>query len=132
MTHPHDIADDDDRLAQVEALIRDAADYVRPSRDLRPRALEAARDDRFTRRFSRAMRLTAMAAAIVGVAVSAAASWEAARRNRHEFSAGADQQALDKRAELHAARCGGLGWGLVEAFLDLREERTERLPASKE
>jgi len=41
--------DPDDSIAEVEALIRAAGNYVQPSEDLRPRVMEAVRSQRVER-----------------------------------------------------------------------------------
>ena len=110
----------DERFADVEALVHAAQEYVNASDDLRPRVLEAAKTVRNERRGKRWVRHAAIAAAIVSMAVSVSSSTS----GRLEI-VGVD--AVYQQAALNGSRSGGLGWGLVQTFSDLRERQSEKL-----
>src|SRR5688572_12325229 len=68
------LQDDFDSLGEfgeVEALVGRAKDYVRPSDDLRPRVLEAARRERSDRRIQSYLRAAAVVVLVLGVLAAA-------------------------------------------------------------
>jgi hypothetical protein len=117
----HDSAD------EVEAMLLAAGGYVRPADDLRPRVLEAARAQRRERRAQRWIRglaaavvLTAGGAALVDPLVAPTGERGIAWR-------GITSQSLFADAEERSDASGGLSWGVVDAFRELREEQREAL-----
>jgi hypothetical protein len=112
---------------EVEAILLAAGGYVRPTDDLRPRVLEAARLQRRERRarqwirgLAAAVVLTAGGAALVDPLVSSEGERGLAWR-------GVTSQTLYADAEARSIASGGLNWGIVDAFRDLREEQREAL-----
>jgi hypothetical protein len=118
----------DESMNEVEAAIRAAGQYVQPSRDLRPRVIEAARTNRTERKAQR--HLKHLAVFVVVLAVFAVSGRNALDRNQPHSSgmtAGADAERIYARAELGIAHGGDLGWALVEAFTELKHEQSEVL-----
>lgn len=109
-----------DRFAEIESLVASAGQYVQPSDDLRPRTLEAARTARAEQRGQQWVRHAAIAAAVVGLAISLRGTTE----TKPQLN---DSDAMYRQATLRASGVGGLGWGLVQAFTELREEQAEKL-----
>ena len=112
-------------LGDVEALVRAAGDYVQPSRDLRPRVLEAARLESGERQARRRISRLALCAALLAVITMSG-------MERPE-GPGMFQQITLVAAESHfdsetGARTGGdSGWALVEAYTELRRRQAEVL-----
>ena len=73
MTKPLDIREEPD---DVEALIRGAGQYVRPSEDLRPRVLESARAQSHARLTERRIWQASLAIALLGAIVTASGPWD--------------------------------------------------------
>ncbi len=114
-------------LGEVEALIHSAGRYVVASEDLRPRLLEAARAGR---QESRAQRRIRQAVLIVVLSMVSLPVGDR-RMGAHERAAAiGDPQRLNDQAAAKGMHCGGFGWGLVEAFIDLRREQSDRLDAA--
>jgi hypothetical protein len=115
-------------MNELEAAIRAAGQYVQPSRDLRPRVLEAARANHTERTAQR--HIKHLAILVLVIAVFAASGRNAIDRNRphpSDMTADADAQRIYARAELGIAHGGDLGWALVEAFTELKREQSEVL-----
>jgi hypothetical protein len=106
-------------LDDIEALLRSAEDYVRPSEDLRPRVLEAARAQRGEQRAVSWVRYAAIAAAAAGALIS----------STFEPGMAASMGALPVTT---VAQGGDFGWNLVESFTELRRRQAELLrPAQR-
>jgi hypothetical protein len=114
-------------FAPVEALIRAAGNYVRPSDDLRPRTLEAARRMRGIRRWNK--QIAALAAAVVVLAAcnvpgrfvpTDVASKTANATVMREF-----------QLRQQSAKSAGLNfnpaWDWFEAFWELRHQQADRI-----
>jgi hypothetical protein len=115
-------------MNEVETAIRAAGQYVQPSRDLRPRVLEAARTDRTERKAQRHIKHLAVLVLVLAVfAVSGRNSLDPNRPHSSDMTASADAQRIYARAELGIAHGGDLGWALVEAFTELKREQSEVL-----
>ena len=114
-------------FAPIEALVRASGGYVRPSDDLRPSTLEAARDSCSKRRWS--YRLAGVAAAVMVLAVCnvpgrfsspISESAVAPTMVKHEF-------------EIRHQAAKGLGfnfspaWAWYEAFLEVRKQQDRRV-----
>ncbi|TWU28060.1 hypothetical protein [Bythopirellula polymerisocia] len=112
-----------DRFAGLEESIRLAGNYIQPTDDLRPKTLEAARSASYQRRTN--WRAGAMIAAVLLVAIGQATNqfgWPvrrpiAATAINHEFAQ--RQQALERGINP--------GWGLYEAFCELRSKQANLL-----
>lgn len=118
-----------DPYEQIEALVRSAGGYVAPSDDLRPRVLETARMVRVEQRvqsgigrFARWVVILAIFANAVGEQLHVRQSPSAS----NPIMANADD--VFALAESRVVQ-GGLdvGWGLVEAFSDVRDRQAESL-----
>lgn len=115
-------------FGDVEALVRAAGDFVQASPDLRPRIVEAARTQRREIRARRLIRRLAVAVVLLAALTAAVGhqAKNAARSDELQLLA-ADSHAMYLRAEIHGAKAGGVGWGIVEAFRELRERQSEAL-----
>lgn len=111
-------------MAELEALVRNAAGYVRASDDLRPRLLETARSHRTERRAQGWIRKAAMI--VVLLTGLSAAIGQAVDRTvaGHELEITAiDAGRMHSRAVTYAAPSGDVAWGMVEAFSELRRRQ---------
>ena len=109
---------------EVEALVRAAGGYVRPSEDLRPRLLETARAESRERQahwriwqLALAIALLAAVATVFGARPGTAASFS--------------QGALRVQAEVRPAEGGAPGWRIVDSFTDLRRRQAALLRPGK-
>lgn len=119
---------DDDREAidTVESLIHAARGYVRPSDDLRPRTLEAAREARRQRRTNR--RFGGMTLGVVLFALCGIPHWNAdpGAEQLARASAVIRHYDVNEEAALRTLRAGfDPGWGFLEAFSELRRKQAE-------
>lgn len=109
----------------VEDLVRQAGGYVRPSDELRPRVIEAARAESSERRAQRRIWQAALALAVWGIISTATAG---PLSTDSPFSAGMlHAQAELRQADMHQAEIGAAGWGMVESFTDLRRRQADLL-----
>lgn len=114
-------------FAPIEALIRSAGNYVRPSDDLRPRTLEAARRKRGLRRWNK--QIAALAAAVVMLAVFNIPG----RFVPTDVASKTSEATVMREFELRqkSAKSAGLtfnpAWAWFEAFWELRNQQAERL-----
>lgn len=116
----HDSAD------VVEAMLLAAGDYVRPTDDLRPRVLEAARAEHRERRARTWIR--SLAAAVIVTACGATMFDSLASGDARGIARrGYDAQSLHAEAQARSMASGGFSWGVVDAFRDLREQQREAL-----
>jgi hypothetical protein len=112
-----------DPLDEVESLLRTAQHYVRPSEDLRPRVLEAARAERGERRTLLWMgQMAAFVALLVGLATSLL-DLPAATAVRTPITIQSLAPVLSKvePTVTHADP----SWGMVESFTELRRRQAE-------
>ncbi len=108
-------------FGEVESLIRASADYVQPSRDLRPRVLEAGRLENGE---WRARRLVGLFAALLMFFTVSAVEWiDASDTFRHLTLVASASHA----ASMRDARGSDSGWALVEAYTELRRRQAEVL-----
>jgi hypothetical protein len=111
----------------VEAMIRAAGKYVRPSDDLRPNTLEAARHARGKRRWNK--QIAALAAAVVLLAVCNVPG----RFVPTDVAAKTSKATVMREFELRqqSAKSAGLAfnpsWAWFEAFLELRNQQADRI-----
>ena len=114
----------------VEALVRAAGNYVRPSDDLRPRVLETARAESHERWAQRRIWQVALVVALLGVCSPSV-------RSRLEVAASPSGGALGAGAMARRAESGNdgwnsdgwntVGWNTVESFTDLRRRHAALL-----
>lgn len=108
--------------SDMEALVREAGGYVRPSEELRPRVLETARAEAGEHQARRRIWQVALAIALLGLLSSAATTrWDLASPLPgvlHLQPAG--QQAG-----------GDAGWSMVESFTDLRRRQAALLSLTR-
>lgn len=104
----------------VEALVRAACNYVRPSDDLRPRVLETARAESHQRWAQRRIWQVALVIALLGVCSTSV-------RSRMEVAAPPSRMALEAGAMARRAEIGNDGWNVVESFTDLRRRHAAML-----
>lgn len=115
-------------MNDLEAAICAAGQYVQPSRDLRPRVLEAARTNHTERKALRHIKHLAILVLVVAVfTVSGRNSLDPNRPRSSDMTASADAQGMYARAQLGIVHGGDLGWALVEAFTELKREQSEVL-----
>ncbi|WP_428306265.1 hypothetical protein [Lacipirellula sp.] len=117
----HSLSDWQQRYDDVEAMLKGAGDYVQPSDDLRPQVIEAARTIRGEQRGKRWVRRFAFAATILGAAVTLYIG------PGNQGLKGVDSDDLHRQAALKSSGAGSLGWGLVQALIDLRAQQAEQL-----
>jgi hypothetical protein len=109
----------------VEDLVRQAGGYVRPSEEMRPRVIEAARAESRERQAQRRIWQAALALAAWG-AISIATAGRFSTNS--SFSAGMlHAQAELRQADAHSAEIGAAGWGMVDSFTNLRRRQAELL-----
>jgi hypothetical protein len=112
------MVDSRDRFAEVERMIKSAARDVQPSADLRRRTLEAAQIARAERRGQQWVRHVAIAAAVVGLAISLRGTTETTRERL-------DAEAIDRPAALRSVGPAGLGRELVKSLADPQNDSAE-------
>ena len=114
-------------FAPVEAMIRAAGNYVRPSDDLRPSTLEAARHVRGKRRWKR--HLSAAAAAVVFLAICNVPGRFVATDVAEKTASATVTREFELRQQ--AAKSAGLtfnpSWAWFEAFWELRHQQASRI-----
>lgn len=112
-------------LDDLEAMIRGAGDYVRASEDLRPRVLETARAQCGEQRAKRCIRQVAVFVVLLAAfTASAGHVLETTGAGQKVALNAADSDRMHSQAETHAARGGDIGWGMVEAFTELRRRQS--------
>ena len=126
MTDPH--ACDEQSFEQIEAAIRAAGDYIRPSEDLRPRTLEAAREDCGLRRAEQKLAALAIVALMLVTVASPVVHYIDALR-RQTSAPSASELQLQGLRYASDPRIGP-NWGLAEAFTQLRRVQADRLGRS--
>lgn len=116
-----------DPTSEVEAMVRAAGDYVQASEDLRPRVLETARAQSGEQRAQRCIRQVALFVVLLAIFTpSGRHRLETGDAPQQRSLAAADSESMFSRAETIVARSGGdLGWGMVEAFTELRRRQAE-------
>lgn len=118
--------DTDDPIRAVEELVRSAGGYVQVSKDLRPRVLEAARDQRSERRAQRRIRQMAVLVVLLGM-------FTTSLRQRPELTAApplataAIMESLGSPSPTPANGGSDASWSMVESFTELRRRQAEIL-----
>ena len=114
-------------LEALEKTIFAARNYVAPSRDLRPRVLEAAKDAARQKRHIHRLWMCAAAASLLWIVTMPLLSSMSGYGKR---LAGPSQSEMEHTAIEYANQKGyGINWGLVDAFLKRRNAHQE--PASR-
>jgi hypothetical protein len=109
----------------IESMIRAAGDYVRPSEDLRPRTLEAAREHCDDRRAEQKLGGFAIAVLLLVTFSSPAIQYADVLRTSSTAPSATEMQS---RAQAYEAQSHvGQHWGLTEAFTRLRRVQATRL-----
>jgi hypothetical protein len=116
----------DDPIDEIEALVRAAGRYVSASEGLRPRVLDGARAQRSERRVRHRV-VQLMAVVVFSTIVTGAGHTPRSSRGEIQSPLLGDLQLLHERAAEMAEDGGGVGWGLVDAMVDLRREQSDRL-----
>ncbi len=114
-----------DDFADIEAMIRDAGEYVNPSEDLRPATIERAKAI-YTRMRRRERCLLGIAGILFIVASCFPLANGAAQWRQSVFAPSAEEmerQAMQTSADSPA----GPNWAFYEAFLKLRQQQSEKL-----
>jgi len=104
----------------VEALVRAAGNYVRPSDDLRPRVLETARAESHERWAQRQIWQVALVVALLGV-------YSSSVRSRLEVAAPPTGFAFETGEFAQRAEAANDGWKMVESFTALRRQHAAML-----
>jgi len=112
--------------AQLESIVRAAGGYIRPTDDLRPSTLEAARDACRQRRISR--RFGGLAILVVLLAATGIPEFLFSSQRGKAFVRSSE---LHRRAAQNAVERGvGTNWALYEVFSELRREQADLLQHS--
>jgi hypothetical protein len=121
MSKPNDWCE---TFGEVESLIRASADFVQPSRDLRPRVLEAGRLENGERRARRRIGRAGSFAAMLAFFTVSAVEWiDTSDTFRHLTLVASASHA----ASMRDGSGGDSGWALVEAYTELRRRQAEVL-----
>jgi hypothetical protein len=110
-------------FGDVESLVRAAGGYVQPSRDLRPRVLEAARLESGELQARRCIGRVAIFAALLGVFTMSGIERPAGPGAFHRFTLVAAASHTDSETGASADS----GWALVDAYTELRRRQAEVL-----
>ncbi len=115
----------DSSMQQIESAIRAAGNYVRPSEDLRPRTLEAAREHCGDLRAEQKLGSFVIAVLLLVMISSPAIHYIDALRRQSTAPSAIEMQTrgLQYAADPHI----GSNWGLSEAFTQLRRLQANRL-----
>lgn len=127
MTDPH--FDHDQSMWQIESAIRAAGDYIQPSEDLRPRTLEAAREDCGDRRAELKLGVFAIAVLLLVTLSSPTIHYVDTIRTQSTAPSATEMQlrGLEFATDPHI----GSNWGLSEAFTQLRRSQADRLKTDR-
>lgn len=114
-------------FAPIEAMIRSAGNYVRPSDDLRPRTLEAARHAGGKRRLNK--RIVGLAAAVLLLGLCNVPGRFVSTDVAEKTSEATVMREFELRQQ--SARSAGLSfsptWAWFEAFWELRNQQAKRI-----
>jgi hypothetical protein len=113
---------------QIESMIRSAGHYVRPSEDLRPRTLDAARQYCNDRRAEQKLGGFVIAVLLLLTLSSPASQYVDVLRA--QASAPTATEIQNRALEYGARHEIGTNWGLTEAFTQLRRVQATRLGQS--
>ncbi len=120
----------DDSVDEIEALVRAAGRYVGASEGLRPRVLEGARAERAEKRVRHRV-VQLMGVVIFSTIVTGVGQTPSSSHGEVQSPFVGDLQSLNRRAAEMAEDGGGVGWGLVDALVDLRREQSDRFRSAQ-
>jgi hypothetical protein len=112
-------------FGDLESLVRAAGAYVQPSRDLRPRVLEAARLESGELKARRHIGRLALCAALFAMLTISGAERPDSPGMFHQWTLIAAEAHVDSATGARAR--GDNGWSLVEAYTELRRRQAEVL-----
>jgi hypothetical protein len=113
-------------LYEIEALVRQAGNYVRASDDLRPRVLETARAERRERRAQSWLWQAAFSVVLLGMLAAAMGQRREVTAARQPGAA-LEASQVCAREEAAAATGRDVTWELVDAFTKLRQRHAALL-----
>lgn len=113
-------------FSEVEAIVRSAGNYVQPSKDLRPRVLDAARLISGERRARRFIHQAALIAALLMWCVTASVDRLDMRDDLRKLSF-ATSSAYPISSNRISGGTSGAGWALVDAYTQLRDRQADVL-----
>lgn len=115
-----------ERFSDLERQIRAAGNYVRPSEDLRPATLDAAKDNRWQHRWNRRMSLTAAAVILMAV-IDVPGRLERIQTSPIDNAQRMNQEFREQHQALERSVSPGMNsvWALYEAFFDLRHKQAQ-------
>jgi hypothetical protein len=116
----------DEPLSDIEALIRSAGNYVQPSKDLRPRVLDAARLTSGERRARRFIHQAALVAALLTWFVTASVNRLDMRDDLRELTF-ATSSSYPLSSNRISGGPSGSAWTLVDAYTQLRDRQADVL-----
>lgn len=125
---PEWLEDGGAEMSRVEQTVFAAGNFIRPSEDLRPRTLEAAKEHCAKRR----LRLTFSSMAIAIALLSLISIPLGARLRERRSQTVSPSIEIQHRAIEYATSAGfGPDWGLTEAFSQLRASQANHLGRSQ-
>jgi hypothetical protein len=118
--------DSDESLSEIEAMVRSAANYVQPSKDLRPRVLDAARLTSGERRVRRHIHQAALIAALFTWCITASVNRFDMREELCELplATASSYPISNNRVSVGASDAA---WVLVDAYTELRGRQADVL-----
>ena len=128
MSDPRSFHSPEQGRAEIESMIRAARNYVRPSDDLRPKVLEAAREHCSDRRAEQKLGSFAIAVLVLVLISSPAIRYAILLQPTVAKRSADEVQHL--AAELASQREIGSHWALAEAFSQVRHLQASRLGRS--
>jgi len=115
---------DRETLSPLEQAIRAAGSFVRPTSNLRPRVIEAAKEQCGQQR---AIRKAACLLLFVCLLAAVTAPFAMQLAKHVEQTQAASSEEVQKQATQYSAQAGiGSNWGLSEAFTRQRESQSRR------
>ena len=114
---------------EIEALVRAAGEYVQASEDLRPRVLESAREQRCERTAQRLIARVALGV-LLATTLTASSSPGSVDARNPLASAALYRASLPLTTTVGADADNDVGWGMVEAFTEMRRQQSEVLRRS--
>lgn len=117
-----------DSLKHIEALVASAKNYVKPSDNLRPRVMDAARSRRrIVMNSRRILQLSFIVMLGVLMTIPVQQRLEVWRQNA--FTPSTDE--LQQQAQAYAERSSvGQNWGMVEAYKNLKQQQRAKFTGS--
>lgn len=114
-----------DGTYSIEHTIRAAGNFIRPSDDLRPRIIEAAKERCGQQRAMRRVAVSIAASIVIAISVGPLIGTMVTRSKLNATPSSIEMQ---QQAIHHSAETGvGPNWGLTEAFKQLRKTQAKKL-----